>query len=68
MKLEKIEGLVQNLLRKTKYVIQIKNLKQALNDGLVLKKIHRVITFNQKAWLKPYIDIYECYAKTNSKK
>ena len=31
-------------------------LKQALNHGLILKKIHRVIQFNQKAWLKPYID------------
>ena len=32
-------------------------LKQALNHGLKLKKIHRVIEFNQEAWLKPYIDM-----------
>ena len=32
-------------------------MKQALNHGLKLKKIHRVIEFNQKEWLKPYIDI-----------
>ena len=32
-------------------------LKQALNHGLKLKKIHRVIEFNQKEWLKPYIDM-----------
>ena len=32
-------------------------LKQALNNGLILKKVHRVIQFNQKAWLKPYIDM-----------
>ena len=31
------------------------SLKQALNHRLKLKKIHRVIEFNQKAWLKPYI-------------
>ena len=31
-------------------------LKQTLNNGLVLKKVHRVIQFNQKACLKPYID------------
>ena len=32
-------------------------LKQALNHGLVFKKVHRVIKFNQNAWLKPYIDM-----------
>ena len=34
-----------------------KKFKQALNHGLVLKKIHRVIKFNQKALVKPYIDM-----------
>ena len=33
------------------------NLKQALNHGLVLKKNHRMIKFNQNACLKPYIDM-----------
>ena len=42
---------------KKKYVVHIKSLKQALNHGLKLKKIHRIIEFNQKAWLKPYIDM-----------
>ena len=37
--------------------MHIKVLKQALNHGLVLKKVHRVIQFNQKDWLKPYIDM-----------
>ena len=32
-------------------------LKQALNHRLILKKVHRVIQFNQEAWLKPYIDM-----------
>ena len=32
-------------------------LKQALDHGLKLKKVHRVKEFNQKAWLKKYIDI-----------
>ena len=57
MKLEKFEKLVANLHDKTGYVIHIRNLKQALNHRLILKKIHRVIKFNQKAWLKPYIDM-----------
>ena len=33
------------------------SLKQALNHGLKFKKIHRVIEFNQKAWLKPYTEM-----------
>ena len=37
--------------------IHIRNLQQTLNHGLILKKVHRVIKFNQNAWLKPYIDI-----------
>ena len=57
MKIEKVKKLVTNLHDKTEYVIDIRNLKQALNHRLILKKFHRVIKFNQKAWLKPYIDI-----------
>ena len=57
MKLKKVGKVVTNLHDKTEYVIHIRNLKQALNHGLILKKVHRVIKFNQKAWLKPYIDM-----------
>ena len=32
-------------------------LKQALKHGLILKSVHRVIQFNQEAWIKPYIDM-----------
>ena len=32
-------------------------LEQALNHGLILKKVLKVIQFSQKAWLKPYIDM-----------
>ena len=52
-KIKKIEKLVTNLYDKSEYVIHIKNLKQALKHGLILKKVHRVIKFNQKDWLKP---------------
>ena len=37
--------------------MHINSLKQALNHGLKLKKIHRIIEFNQETWLKPYIDM-----------
>ena len=57
MKIDKCKKLVCNLQNKNKYVVHIKSLKQALNHGLKLKKVHRIIEFNQKAWLKPYIDM-----------
>ena len=55
MNIEKVEKLVPNLHDKEEYVINIGNLKQALNHRLVLKKVHRVIKFNQKSWAKPHI-------------
>ena len=57
MKIEKFEKLVTNLHDKTEYVIHIRNLKQTLNHGLILKKVHRVIKFNQEAWLKSNTDM-----------
>ena len=54
---ERMEINKCNLFNKKKYVAHINTLKQALNHGLKLKKIHRVIEFNQEAWLKPYIDM-----------
>ena len=49
MKIEKVEKLVVNLHDKTEYVIHIRNLKQALNHGLVSKKLQRIIKFSQNA-------------------
>ena len=57
MKIDKCNKLICNLFNKKKYVTHINSLKQALNHGLRLKKIHRIIEFNQEAWLKPYIDM-----------
>ena len=56
-KVNKVEELICSTEGKEKYVMHIKVLKQALNHRLVLKKVHRVIQFNQKDWLKPYIDM-----------
>ena len=49
MKIDKCKKLVYNLQNKKKYVVHIMSLKQVLNHGLKLKKIHRIIEFNQKA-------------------
>ena len=43
--------------RQRKYVVHIRALKQALNHELIQKDVHRVIKFNQEAWLRPYIDM-----------
>ena len=56
MNIEKVEKLVASLHDKTEYVIHI-NLKQVLNHKLELKKLHRVIRFNQESYLKPYVDV-----------
>ena len=56
MKIEKVETIVVNLHDETEFM-HITNLNQALNHGLLLKNVHRVIEFNQNAWLKPYIDM-----------
>ena len=71
MKIDKCKKLVCNLRNKKKYVVHIKSLKQALNHGLKFKKVHRIIEFNQEAWLKPYIDMnteLRKLAKNNFKK
>ena len=56
-KIYECNKLVCNIHDKDNYVAHIRPLKEALNHGLILKKVHRVIQFNQKAWLKPYIDM-----------
>ena len=50
MEVNKCKKLVCNLFNKKKYVVHINALKQALNHGLKLKKIHRVIEFNQEGF------------------
>ena len=57
MNLNERKKPICNLHYKKNYVDHIRSLKQALNHGLVLKKVHRVIKFNQRAWLKEYIDM-----------
>ena len=57
MKIKKCNKLVCNIQDKEKYVVHIRALKLALNHGLILKKVHRIIQFNQKALSKPYINM-----------
>lgn len=49
--------LLSTLHNKKNYVIHYKMLQCALRNGLVLKKIHKVLEFAQSEWLKPYIEL-----------
>ena len=57
MKINKCTKLVCSIENKENYVVHIRALKQALNHGLKLTKVHRIIQFDQEVWLKPYIDM-----------
>ena len=56
-KIKKCNKPACNIYDRENYVVHTRALKQALNHGLILKKVHRIIQFNQEAWLQPYIDM-----------
>jgi hypothetical protein len=53
---EKLPKLMTTLYDKEKYVVHYSTLKQCLQKGLKLEKIHKVVEFDQSAWLKKYIN------------
>ena len=55
MQLGDVKKLVPNLMHKRNYIVHYRALKQAIQHGLVLKKVHRAVKYYQEAWLKPYI-------------
>ena len=56
-KIKKCNKLVCNINDKQNYVVHIRAKKQGSNHGLKLRKFHKVIQFNQEAWLKPHINM-----------
>ena len=57
IRINKCNKLICNLYDKKKYVVHIIALKEELSHGIVLKKIYRVIKFNQEAWPKEDINM-----------
>ena len=51
-----VKKLVSNFFEKEKYVLQYESLQLYLRIQLKLKKIHRVLEFNQLQWLKPNVE------------
>lgn len=47
--------LVPNLSDKTNYIVHYKTLQTYLELGLEVTKVHRVLSFHEEAWAKPYV-------------
>ena len=56
MKINKCSELTCTIQNKENYIILVRALKQTLDNGLILNKVHSVIEFSQEAWLKSYVD------------
>ena len=56
IKVGEVNKLIINTLPKENYVVHYRNLKYYLPNGWRLSKVHRILQFNQKPWMKKYID------------
>ena len=54
--IEQVAELIPSLSSKKNYVLHYRNLQLYLSLGLKLKKVHRVLEFDQSPWLGQYIN------------
>ena len=57
VRLGDVDKLVPNLNTKENDVIHYRALKQCLQLGLTVTKVHRILEFEQTSWMKPYMDL-----------
>ena len=48
--------LIPDLLLKKNHVVHSRNLRYYLSEGLILKKIHKILKSKQSDWMKPYVE------------
>lgn len=48
--------LVPNLMNKENYIVHIRNLQFYTEMGMKIIRVHRVMSFQQSAWMKPYVE------------
>ena len=65
-----VSKLIPTLRDKKEYMLHYCNLQLYLDLGLKIKKIHRVLKFDQSPWLKQYIEVLrnESMPKIHSKR